>query len=41
MWPDNRLIELFGIELPIVQAPMAGALAREAPAQMRGLASAQ
>ena len=25
MWPDRRLIELFGIEHPIVQAPMAGA----------------
>jgi nitronate monooxygenase len=24
MWPDRRIIELFGIELPIVQAPMAG-----------------
>ena len=26
MWPDQRLINLFKIELPIVQAPMAGAL---------------
>jgi nitronate monooxygenase len=26
MWPDRRLIELFEIELPIVQAPMAGAM---------------
>jgi nitronate monooxygenase len=25
MWPDRRLIDLFGIELPIVQAPMANA----------------
>jgi nitronate monooxygenase len=25
MWPDRRLLDLFGIELPIVQAPMAGA----------------
>src|SRR5262250_2985135 len=24
MWPDNRLINLFDIELPIIQAPMAG-----------------
>jgi nitronate monooxygenase len=24
MWPDNRLRNLFGIELPIIQAPMAG-----------------
>jgi len=26
MWPDRRLLELFNIELPIVQAPMAGAM---------------
>jgi nitronate monooxygenase len=26
MWPDRRLIELFKIEIPIVQAPMAGAM---------------
>jgi nitronate monooxygenase len=25
MWPDRRLMDLFGIELPIIQAPMAGA----------------
>jgi nitronate monooxygenase len=25
MWPDRRLLELFGIDLPIVQAPMANA----------------
>jgi nitronate monooxygenase len=24
MWPDRRLIDLFGVEFPIVQAPMAG-----------------
>jgi nitronate monooxygenase len=24
MWPNNRVLELFGIELPIIQAPMAG-----------------
>ena len=24
MWPDRRLIDLFGTEFPIVQAPMAG-----------------
>lgn len=24
-WPDRRLVDLFGIELPILQAPMAGA----------------
>ena len=26
MWPDPRLLELFNIELPIVQAPVAGAM---------------
>jgi nitronate monooxygenase len=26
MWPDRRLIDLLGIELPIIQAPMAGAM---------------
>jgi nitronate monooxygenase len=25
MWPDRRLLDLFGIDVPIVQAPMAGA----------------
>jgi len=25
MWPDRRLLELVGIEVPIIQAPMAGA----------------
>lgn len=25
MWPDRRILDLFGIEHPIVQAPMAGA----------------
>jgi nitronate monooxygenase len=25
MWPDRRAIDLLGIELPIIQAPMAGA----------------
>jgi nitronate monooxygenase len=29
MWPDRRLLDLFGIELPIVQAPMAGAVGPE------------
>ena len=24
-WPDHRIQELLGIELPIIQAPMAGA----------------
>src|SRR5215467_10825141 len=24
MWPNERLIDLFGIEVPIIQAPMAG-----------------
>jgi nitronate monooxygenase len=26
MWPDNRILELFDVELPIIQAPMAGAV---------------
>src|SRR5262245_53035926 len=26
MWPDRRLLELFNIELPIVEAPVAGAM---------------
>jgi nitronate monooxygenase len=26
MWPDNRVLDLFGIQLPIVQAPMAGSV---------------
>jgi NAD(P)H-dependent flavin oxidoreductase YrpB (nitropropane dioxygenase family) len=25
MWPDRRLLDLFGIEIPIAQAPMAAA----------------
>lgn len=25
MWPDKRITDLFGIDLPIIQAPMAGA----------------
>lgn len=25
MWPDRRLLELIGIEIPVIQAPMAGA----------------
>jgi nitronate monooxygenase len=42
MWPDRRLIELIGIEFPIVQAPMAGAMDWElaaAVAQAGGLGS--
>jgi nitronate monooxygenase len=26
MWPDNRLIDLFNVEFPVIQAPMAGAV---------------
>ena len=26
MWPDRRLIELLKVELPIIQAPVAGAM---------------
>ena len=24
-WPDRRILDLFGMEVPIIQAPMAGA----------------
>jgi nitronate monooxygenase len=24
IWPNQRLLDLFGIDLPIIQAPMAG-----------------
>jgi nitronate monooxygenase len=34
MWPDRRLIELFKIELPIVQAPVAGAMNWELAAEV-------
>jgi nitronate monooxygenase len=36
MWPDRRLIDLFKIELPIVQAPMAGAQDWELVAAVSG-----
>jgi len=42
MWPDRRLIDLLGIELPIVQAPMANATGVEmavAVAKAGGLGS--
>ncbi|MBI3703658.1 MAG: nitronate monooxygenase [Rhizobiales bacterium] len=42
MWPDRRLLDLFGIEHPIVQAPMAGAMDTDlaiAVAQAGALAS--
>jgi nitronate monooxygenase len=29
MWPNNRILELFGIELPIIQAPMASCVFSE------------
>ena len=29
MWPDRRFLDLLGIELPIVQAPMASAVTSE------------
>ena len=29
MWPDRRFIDLVGVELPIIQAPMAGASGTE------------
>ncbi|WP_022723687.1 nitronate monooxygenase family protein [Rhodopseudomonas sp. B29] len=42
MWPDRRLLDLFGIEFPILLAPMAGAMDAElaiAVAKGGGLAS--
>ncbi len=41
-WPDTRLIDLFGVELPIVQAPMANSSAADmavAVAEAGGLGS--
>jgi nitronate monooxygenase len=41
-WPDTRLLDLLGVELPIVQAPMAGATGAEmavAVAKAGGLGS--
>jgi nitronate monooxygenase len=29
MWPNNRILDLFGIQLPIIQAPMAGSVLSE------------
>lgn len=29
MWPDRRVLDLFGVELPIIQAPMAGSVDAE------------
>jgi len=29
MWPNNRILGLFGIQLPIIQAPMAGSVFSE------------
>ena len=29
MWPNSRILELFGIQLPIIQAPMAGSVLSE------------
>jgi nitronate monooxygenase len=42
MWPDQRITELFGIALPIIQAPMAGSTGSEmvvAVAEAGGLGS--
>jgi nitronate monooxygenase len=33
-WPDNRLIDLFEIEHPIILAPMAGAMDAELAAEV-------
>ena len=29
MWPDRRLLDLFKVDVPIIQAPMAGAIDTE------------
>src|SRR3954470_2115314 len=34
MWPDTRLLDLLGIDLPIIQAPMAGAVSPEMVIQL-------
>jgi nitronate monooxygenase len=42
MWPDSRILDLFGIDLPIIQAPMAGSSTPEmaiAVSQAGGLGS--
>jgi nitronate monooxygenase len=42
MWPDNHVLDLFGIEVPIIQAPMAGSAFSEmvvAVSQAGGLGS--
>jgi len=26
MWPDNRILDLFGIDIPIIQAPTTGSV---------------
>jgi nitronate monooxygenase len=42
MWPDRRILDLFDIELPIIQAPMAGSVGSElavAVSQAGGLGS--
>ncbi len=36
MWPDRRLLDLFNIEVPIVQAPMAGSMDWELVAAVSG-----
>src|SRR5262249_50781493 len=36
-WPNDRILKLFGIDLPIIQAPMAGATT---PAMAVGVAQA-
>ena len=26
MWPDNRILDLFGVDIPIIQAPTTGSV---------------
>ena len=40
-WPDSRLLDLLGVEQPIVQAPMAGASTAELAIEVRELRAAR
>ena len=40
-WPDERLLDLFGVALPIVQAPMAETFLAHPPSFVRDLVSAE
>lgn len=38
-WPDSRITELFAVELPLLQAPMAGASGSHMAIAVAGLAA--